>query len=222
MSKHHVGNYALTRTIESMSPRLRPHEALTRLCDGALHGALGRPRETRPDPELDGTLQQAYVRDISAHDPGADILGPVYMELASHGGRKFMGQFFTPRNVADLMAGIALMNLPSALPSDQPLRLCEPTAGSGVMLLAGLMHILETRGPEWISRLSLTAIDLDRLCALMTATQILVTLQSTRTTLAHIGIYHGNSLGDPRHLEPILVASAPREILAHQHQPSAL
>lgn len=212
MSTHRTGSFALTRTIEAMSPRVRPHDALTRLCDGALFGALGRPRETSVDAELDERLQQAYRSDLNTHGPDTDILGRVYMDLGSRGGRAFMGQFFSPQPIAELMAAMSL-NLPvDAWPEDRLYRIFEPSSGSGVMLLAAIDHLVSTYGPACLPRLSVTAIDLDRLCALMTATQLVAQLSAVNEVVGHLAIFHGNSLDDPRTLRPIVVATHARHL----------
>ena len=39
---------------------------------------------------------ETYGEEIQRQSPFHDVLGPLYMELSSHGGRQMLGQFFTP------------------------------------------------------------------------------------------------------------------------------
>jgi len=63
-----------------------------------------------------------------------DLLGGVYMQLGA--GNKHFGQYFTPWNVAKMMAEMALADFKPPGPGEPPLTFMEPCVGSGVMILA--------------------------------------------------------------------------------------
>jgi len=48
----------------------------------------------------------AYDAAIESEEPFFDILGPLYQELASRGGKQILGQFFTPWSIALLMSAV--------------------------------------------------------------------------------------------------------------------
>lgn len=115
--------------------------------------------------QLMGTVMQAY-----ATDPAQDFLGPIYMDLASRGHRSWMGQFFTPWPVAELMARVMMTDLQERR-GDLPITLAEPAAGSGVMVLAAA-QVLRDAGMAPEEALHVTAIDLDPVCARMAFVQL--------------------------------------------------
>lgn len=113
--------------------------------------------------ELDTMAKlMAYHLMIHEHQTAGggwyDMLGDVYMELASRSKASRMGQFFTPVELCDVIARITFEDDPEQAKGKS---ICDPAAGSGRMLLAA--HALQ---PE----LSLVAAaDLDPICAKMCA-----------------------------------------------------
>lgn len=100
-----------------------------------------------------------------------DWLGGVYQEweLSSRNS----GQFFTPWNVASMMAQMALGDDPtSGFSKERPLTIYEPAAGSGVMLLAAIDHI--GPDPHRNELVRYYAIDIDLTCVKMTRIQLLL------------------------------------------------
>lgn len=86
-----------------------------------------------------------------------DLLGDVYMELASRSKASRMGQFFTPAGVCDFAAQLTLHDIGDAAGKS----ILDPAAGSGRMLLAA--HALQPK-------LGLiAAADLDPICTKMCA-----------------------------------------------------
>lgn len=98
-------------------------------------------------------------------NPYQDALGSAYMAIGH--GNKYMGQFFTPMPVASLMARITLDDTPRTK-EGRLLLGCEPTCGSGVMILAAAHARHETGLPPVVWQ----AMDLDRHCCEMTAIQL--------------------------------------------------
>lgn len=129
-----------------------------------------------------------------AEHPWTDLLGAVYMELGSRGQQRWLGQLFTPPPVAACMAEQQLADLDDRLANEGTLiRVLEPAAGSGVMLLALCQVVLKRHGRAALKRLSLTAVDLDPLCAAMTATQLLANAV-LHGPLGELRVDHGNAL----------------------------
>lgn len=117
-------------------------------------------RYTREELDTIATLFAMHVMIQEHHTDGGgwhDMLGDVYMELASHHRTSRMGQFFTPVGLCDAAARMVIGDVDAAAGKS----ICDPAAGSGRMLLAA--HALQPR-------LGLiTAADLDPICAKMCA-----------------------------------------------------
>jgi type I restriction-modification system DNA methylase subunit len=92
-----------------------------------------------------------------ADGSGKDVLGE-YFEL--NFCRKNSGQFFTPWHVCEFMAKVTCPG-DGHEPPERPLRVLDPTCGSGRMLLAGAKNI----GP----RHEYYGVDIDHTCVKMTA-----------------------------------------------------
>jgi hypothetical protein len=95
-----------------------------------------------------------------------DLLGNVYMQIGQ-GDRRF-GQFFTPWGVAHMMAEITIGEIKPREPGQPPMRVLEPTVGSGVLILAAA-EVIEERCPGAILRgdVEFVGIDIDPLCCTM-------------------------------------------------------
>lgn len=91
-----------------------------------------------------------------------DFFGDYYQFISSNYQKSGLGQYFTPPNVCDMMARITI-----AIPKDKPeheLRINEPCAGSGRMILAA---------GGIVPKANFYAADLDRTCVKMTALNML-------------------------------------------------
>lgn len=95
-----------------------------------------------------------------------DILGAVYMELGQ--GDKRFGQYFTPWNVAKMMAEMNLHDLKPLSPGQPPIKILEPCVGSGVLILAAA-ETIEERCPGMIARgeVEFYGMDIDPVCVKM-------------------------------------------------------
>ena len=187
----------------------RPHEMLGYFLSATM-SLWGLP-EWMPIPEdarpKISTAIEAYADIVAQQPPFMDVLGPLYMDLASRGGRAQLGQYFTPWPISQAMAK---MISGDSLPDSGPLyRACDPASGSGVMLLAFANEILEQHGTTGLLRLSITACDLDPYCARMCATQIIANCNIHNVQLGEVLIYCGNSLGPWHNLDVVVHASAP-------------
>lgn len=139
-------------------------------------------------------------------NPFQDVLGIIYQELATSYGKKGMGQYFTPDSIAMMMAKIQYDS--KIFEKKGAVTVYEPTAGSGVMLL-GFMRNIMMQNPEFLRKLSLTAIDLDLICVKMTVLQVLANNLIHKGNLGEVKVFHGNSLGNPEDLSLFFHASTP-------------
>ncbi|MDC9597771.1 N-6 DNA methylase [Xenorhabdus anantnagensis] len=101
-----------------------------------------------------------------------DFLGSVFMQLGL--GDKVLNQFFTPWEVARMMAEMQLQDV-SALLQEKPfVTLYEPACGAGCMTLAAA-EALREQGHDPLCRLWVSAVDIDPLAAVMAYIQFSLT-----------------------------------------------
>lgn len=111
-----------------------------------------KPRETMDTiSKMFGIVTQALTEET------ADFIGPVFMETSAS---DHMGQFFTPDSVCRLMAEITLSEAPAVLARQSHIRIDEPAAGAGAMILACCRY-LKQRGINYQERVSFRLTDLD-------------------------------------------------------------
>lgn len=149
------------------------------------------------------SLGRTYSQEIIKR-PFEDVLGEVYQTLASQYGKKALGQYFTPSPVAQMMATIGYSQ--KEFDENSVVRFYEPCLGSGVMALA-FMHTVYENDPHFMSKLSVTGIDLDIMCVKMGTLQILGNNLIHELGLGEIKVLQGNSLDDPINLETFYHAS---------------
>ena len=119
-------------------------------------------------PKMFGDLIKMYqtVDDI------VDILGPFYEK--EYLSDPYMGQFFTPSHIADLMAEINVGNkndIEKLIEDKGFISTCEPTCGSGVLIIS-FAKILKSRGINYQQDLLVVANDLSEVCVYMTYIQL--------------------------------------------------
>ncbi|MEQ1966486.1 MULTISPECIES: N-6 DNA methylase [Xenorhabdus] len=101
-----------------------------------------------------------------------DFLGSVFMQLEL--GNKGLQQFFTPWNVARMMAEIQLQDVAGQLQAKPFVTLYEPACGAGCMTLAAA-DVLRQQGYDPMCSLWVSAIDIDPLAAVMAYIQFSLT-----------------------------------------------
>ncbi len=82
---------------DSGGGRYRPYD-IFRWTTGDLLARFGLPVSDKAEEKAQEIVNQAvdtYMALVAEAPPFTDILGPLYMELASHGGKEILGQFFT-------------------------------------------------------------------------------------------------------------------------------
>lgn len=209
MSQHRSQLYK--HITESFRFKHEPTKVLTWLIDDCL-GSFGIPIIDEPPQDIVSELfdLSGLFAKCVIEDPFSDILGSLYMEISSKWSQKGMGQYFTPPEVAKMMAMIQdpVTGLKRARDAGYVYAACEPTAGSGVMLLAMIDTIMQDdEGVELLSWLSLTGIDIDLLCVKMTTLQILANAMLHDSSVGELAMYHGSALGDTKDLKRFCYAN---------------
>jgi hypothetical protein len=110
-------------------------------------------------PFFTEALAHAYLHYRASYE---DLLGPTFENLGL-GGRG--GIFFTPWHLAQAMAATSAGDLRDT-EDRTAIRVCDPTCGSGVVLLAFLDHVARTR-PDLLDRVRPYGMDLDADCVRM-------------------------------------------------------
>jgi len=177
------------------------------ILDDCLAG-FGVRLEKAWEPEVEKHLFKlgGLYADAVINAPFSDLLGGVYQELSSQFNRKGMGQYFTPESVATLKAKMVFSS--DDFEKKPVVTFCEPTVGSGVLALA-FMAVTHEENPHYLEKLSMTMIDLDRMCVKMATLQVMANNLVHSRKLGEIRAYHGNSLGDPKNLSLFYHASTP-------------
>lgn len=149
---------------------------------------------TDPD-EAASAIADAFAKALGElslqHDKtGQPVLGDVYMVIGRSSDR--LGQFFTPYNVAKMMAEVQLLSgraPEDATPAD-PLTIADSSCGSARLLVAAALKIdAQTNEPVPIY---VQGTDIDPICAKMAAINLTMFSIPGR-------IYHGDSLSGEMH-----------------------
>lgn len=110
-------------------------------------------------PQLDRFAEAwAHVVTVMDTEP-TDVLGRLYMELEISDAS--MGQFYTPYDVACLIADMNRDQLLEALESREWVSVYEPACGAGAFLVA-ITQTLHREGVNFQQRIHVTADDLSR------------------------------------------------------------
>lgn len=124
--------------------------------------------------------KQALFPELFAHmvmaleeDPEQDFLGKMYMDLnLSYDELK---QVFTPYNVCQLMADIAIGDIVSQVEEQGYVTINDPCCGAGANLIAAIhtaRHKLEKAGLNYQNHLLITGQDIEEVVALMCYIQL--------------------------------------------------
>ena len=74
------------------------------------------------------------INEMEAH-PFTDILGPYYLEIGSKFSRDLRGEFYSPKAIGDMMAGV-LIDVDAVIEKGRPISVSDPASGSGGMILS--------------------------------------------------------------------------------------
>lgn len=105
----------------------------------------------------------------SLDDAVGDCLGELFMALDM--GDRWKGQFFTPFNVASLMAQVSLIGAPALVAEQGFITVAEPACGAGAMVIA-VAQALREDGLNPQRCLHVTATDVDATAAHMAYVQL--------------------------------------------------
>lgn len=135
----------------------------------------------------------AEVAIALTEEPEQDFLGNVYMELEL--GNHWIGQFFTPYNVCELMAEISTGTVVEQIQRNGYVTLNDCACGAGATLIAGvhsIKHALERNNSPlcWQNHVLITAQDIDFTTGLMCYIQL-----SLLGCAGYVKI--GNTITDP-------------------------
>lgn len=135
----------------------------------------------------------AEVVNALTDDPEQDFLGRVYMELEL--GNHWIGQFFTPYSVCELMAEISTGTVVDQIQRNGYVTLNDCACGAGATLIAGvhaIKHTLEKAKSllNWQNHVLVTAQDIDFTTGMMCYIQL-----SLIGCAGYIKI--GNTITDP-------------------------
>ena len=134
-------------------------------CDWLIERAAGSTgRITKGAAEEIPKLYDPVIQAFE-DNPWQDLLGEVYMRLDL--GNKNTGQFFTPYNVADMMAELSLdeKSVTAQIADRGYVTINEPAAGGGANLI-GCAHTLKSMGVNYQRHMWFVAQELSELTAL--------------------------------------------------------
>ena len=172
-----------------------PHDWFRWMLEDVLADLTGGRKPNPPPEAVIGELRELgrlYAQCVIEAPPFTDVLGSLYLSLASHGAKKQLGQYFTPPSVAEIVA--QLKGLPTKPnPNGGLWSILEPAVGSGAMLLAPA-RILHRVDPDALQWWSFRGIDKDRFCSLMCAIQLAANAFVHQCAIGEIAVYCGNAL----------------------------
>lgn len=145
---------------------------------GLINEPMERLQKNYKEVGMDGFMTLFELLGDGSDD-FQDLLGTVYMEIASQHKASAMGQFFTPGNISAMMAEMILGEVDTEKSGQ---KICDPSCGSGIMILKAARKFGDKRHLQHF-----TGFDLDRICCKMCAVNMaLNTIPGD--------IYHANSL----------------------------
>ncbi len=112
-------------------------------------------------PKIFGLLLDAFCNKYLIYD----YLGQVYMRIAYKSKQEYFGQYFTPFNLATLLATILIPDpkkvIEDAIIRGKKIMLNEPAMGSGVLFLAIKKIVIETIGLAGLDNFQFIGQDID-------------------------------------------------------------
>ena len=134
-------------------------------CDWLIERAAGSTSRITDGAKEDVPKLYDPVIEAFEDNPWQDLLGDVYMRLDI--GNKKTGQFFTPYNVADMMARMSIneSTVTKAIAEHGYVKVNEPAAGGGANLI-GYAHRLKEMGINYQRHMWFEAQELSELTAL--------------------------------------------------------
>jgi len=136
------------KALEQVSYRHRPDRVFRSFATLAACAVSAGTREAEYISEAKGwepdemqrmaTLFGVMVEEMEAGPRFGDLLGKVYMEIAS-GSKNWGGEYYTPPDLCKMMAQLMIGD-PATI-TKRPITIHEPASGSGAMVLATIEHL---------------------------------------------------------------------------------
>lgn len=165
-STHHVFEDFLEMSALSVSNAVDLHQAEEREKRYMEIVKKYLPEEAETFAELFAFLVLALENYADAPE---DVLGPIFHRLNLH--NKYQGQFFTPNHICEFMGRMTLGDNGKVFEKKDYVTLCEPTCGSGAIVL-GFAKALRREGYNFQTKVLVTAIDIDPKCVHMAYLQL--------------------------------------------------
>ena len=127
------------------------------------------PDEQMAFADMFADLAEALHYEVTRNHVPVDVLGEIFHELELH--NKYKGQFFTPKNICNMMGAIALGDSREDIAKFGYISLSEPACGSGAMVL-GFAEAMMEAGLNYCSQLFVVATDIDPKCVHMAYIQL--------------------------------------------------
>lgn len=161
---------------------------------------------------------EAYAQALAKNEPFTDILGPAYMELGSKWKQTSLGQFFTPQNIAVMMA--SMCGNATVVPGGLT-RVLDPACGSGCMLLSYMTVIHQMGRAGELSEFMFVGVDIDPVCADMTAVQVIANCNMHQLEVGELIVVRGDSLQPWQAWQKVVHATAKgRDVTADPNAPA--
>lgn len=126
--------------------------------------------EYRQFPEMFAQLTFAMDQCVSCGHL-EELLGQMFHNLNLH--NEYNGQFFTPIQIADFMGMVTFQdNIVDIVKEKGFVTMCEPTCGSGAMVLGAANAIMRMDEIDFRNNMVVTATDIDVMCVYMTYIQL--------------------------------------------------
>ena len=168
--------------------------------DSLLHYLSAGQHKITHNAEHQAFHQQCVQAFLSAYDslpPCCDIVGDVYMALASYKGKSILGQYFTPSPIARMMAafnGISQQHVIDKYQATGELTtLSDSSCGSGRLMLAMLEQFYQ-QGIDALPYLKIVMNDLDVVCVKMTLINFAIQEALHGLRVGHVIITRGDIL----------------------------
>jgi hypothetical protein len=196
---------AFIKRLTALDREKSPYDKFRDFCE---MGFCAYAKTTAPTPERAQELEDRYMQIVGTYRDkdtvraypdllvlaanavrqGCDFLGSVATEMEVLNAR--IGQFFTPYDVARMMAMMSLHDAEAIIARNGFLTIQEPASGAGGMVLASA-DVLQQQGFDLGLHMLVNAVDLAPLCFHMTFLQL--TLRGIPAL-----VEHGNALSGER------------------------
>lgn len=154
---------------------------------------LAEVRRYEHDPETWELMQELvldFIKSYKDAEPFTDVIGSLYDEYLG----KVLGQFLTPSDVADALAGIQVAFMPT--PTEKTLIGDSCGCGAGSLILGMLRTMLKTHGADSLKHLEVHAMDLDANMVRLCSVQVMMSAMMHKIPLSGFIAHCGDVIKD--------------------------